>query len=288
MSAAESARPTVLSVRPWRPPGPGNTLGERLSEHGIALEAAPLQEVRLAAGAEVESAVRTIRAGEVEHVVLLHARAIDALARTARSIDRAAGVRRSLEELLATGAHVTVHALGRTTAETAIEHGLPPTHVVPGGTAELSAGLRAHIDAGSTTRVLLAGSPTTLAPLTEMLASTTAQVTAISAYALRPQPLPEDTLARLRAGRIAAVVVASIATAHLLAEALRPTPAYSTVPHVPVVAVGARVAAACREAGLAVVGVSARGAEASIADAVIHAMLNGHDASTPPSSEVPS
>lgn len=285
MSAAENARPTVLSVRPWRPPGPGNTLGERLSEHGIALEAAPLQEVCLAAGAEVESAVRTIRAGEVEHVVLLHARAIDALARAARSIDRAAGVRRPLEELLATGAHVTVHALGRTTAETAIEHGLPPTHVIPGGTAELSASLRAHIDAGSTTRVLLAGSPALLAPLTEMLASTTAQVTAISAYVLRPQPLPEDTLARLRAGRIAAVVVASIATARLLADAVGVD---GEARRTPVVAVGERVAADCRKAGLAVVGVAPSGAEADIAEALARAILDPHGPSAPDSTEVPS
>ena len=256
-SGATAGRPRVLSVRPWRPPGPGNTLPALLAEHNIELVEAPLQDVQLATGLDVTGAVETLREGRTDHVVLTHARAVDALVRAAGGA-------------LSAPTTVRVHAVGRTAAETATEHGLtvadasaePPSDLAPGQ------------------RVLLVGSTATTTPLQQAWQEAGAQVTRVDAYALVPRPLPAKILDEMPG--FAAVLVASPATARLLATALteqRPAQPHPVVrpaqllPSPPVVAVSKRVADACRAEGLPVVAIAGSGAEADIAATLTRAIL---------------
>ena len=117
-----TSRP-VLNPRPWRPPGPGNLLAEHLRAVGLEVCEHPVIEIRPESGPELTAAVTALSRGEYDHLVLTSARTIDALLALRDAEGR---------PLLRVPPRTHVAAVGRTTAETAREHGIP-VHLEAGG-----------------------------------------------------------------------------------------------------------------------------------------------------------
>lgn len=268
----------VLSVRPWRPPGPGNTLGPLLAERGIALVEAPLQRVVLAEGSAPAAALRMLREGEPEHLLITHARALDALTEHSRRHEDLPQCER-----LRPHRCTRVHVAGRTTAMTAEEHGLA-VHTVWASASEMIRSVAAEIaaDLGPAARdaakagngepsragvpsfVLFCSAGTRTTAAEQPLRDAGAHGSVIALYVLAPQPLPDGLREELTAARLDAVVIASKETVRLLGAEART----HGFPLPPVVAVGEAVADTARAAGMDVAGTAESGREQDLARTV--------------------
>ncbi|MCS6712088.1 uroporphyrinogen-III synthase [Brachybacterium sp. EF45031] len=227
----------ALSLRPPRPAGPGNLLGEHLAAAGWELVERPVLRLESSDPVVLRPAVAALAAGRYALLVVPDARSLDAA-------------------VWEVPADTRVLALGHTAAETAWEHGLTAAQRVPRSPAALAAAAGAP-----TGRALLPRGATSGAALARALRAAGWEVDKVTAYG--PVELTPDLPAD-----VDAVIVTAPSQVRRLADLLTTGAAPEPLRTIPLVAIDTATAEAARRAGLSVAAVSEDGAETSLAAAV--------------------